>query len=476
MYYNNKILTGKVVGMQDKKYKLYVDKELYKIAGLEAAIPGSNLTANWQLSGDLHTADSVITFPHQTIDHISVTNPLAPVINFAGHGSAEFVIPAHSKINILDLLPKVEPIIEKVKYLELNAPAFKKDLFLTVLGYIWSRGGNLNADISHDYPMGYGYAFIDRLVSIQDNTKGSHHPRHTATVLSFLVESGYLTKQLKETAHACPKCASINVLLRDGCTKCGSVDVREETIVHHYKCTHQAPESHFINLKDGMQGEYICPKCNEVLKHFGMDYDKPGQMQTCNTCGNIDSETVVQGRCTACSHNFAAHDSNLVSIFDYQLTPLGQKALFNNDPHSFNLKHFLESAVDVISFADFLMVGTKMAALEERGHVNNMVLYVKFRDENQNNHPDSEHAQMVLSLGQAISRFTRQTDSVSYYLGTLYILFSGIDQESIQTIQHKVADKLSEFFDKDVTKMLEIEAVELKHFLNVVQNKGNQGN
>ena len=79
------------------------------------------------------------------------------------------------------------------------------------------------------------------------------------------------------------------------CSACRSADVEEESIVNHFRCAHQALERHFT------QGEaLICPKCRRLLRHFGVDYDRPGTATVCRACDHVDAEAAIGFLCIDC--------------------------------------------------------------------------------------------------------------------------------------------------------------------------------
>ena len=95
--------------------------------------------------------------------------------------------------------------------------------------------------------------------------------------------------------HACSKCGSARLQVYEACPECGSADIAEEILVHHYRCGCQEAESHFI------QGNLlICAKCRRELNHLGVDYGKPGKICVCRACGAGNSEPSTRFICMDC--------------------------------------------------------------------------------------------------------------------------------------------------------------------------------
>jgi hypothetical protein len=122
--------------------------------------------------------------------------------------------------------------------------------------------------------------------------------------------------------HACDRCASHRLLAFEACHDCGSSDLADEAIVHHYRCGCQAPESRFV------QGSaLVCPKCHRNLKHFGMDYAKPGSISHCRGCGGSSPEPQPRFACMDCAATLDGQQATATDWFHYDLTDAGVLAL-----------------------------------------------------------------------------------------------------------------------------------------------------
>jgi hypothetical protein len=137
--------------------------------------------------------------------------------------------------------------------------------------------------------------------------------------LSFL---NVLRRRHFMRTHTCERCASNRLLAFEACHDCGSSDLADEAIVHHYRCGCQQPESSFI------QGRaLICPKCRRCLKHFGMDYGKPGLVVHCRSCGATSPEPDPRFACLDCTTILDGHRATPMDWFHYDLTDAGILAL-----------------------------------------------------------------------------------------------------------------------------------------------------
>nr|WP_321484143.1 response regulator [uncultured Cohaesibacter sp.] len=142
-------------------------------------------------------------------------------------------------------------------------------------------------------------------------------PLDSDTVLheaSKLQQSGFLHARFFDRFHICNNCSSAHFNIREECPSCHASNLNESAYIHHFKCAHQAPEADFV------QGdELICPKCRQSLLHFGSDYDKPGLVVTCKSCGHTTSEPDVGFVCLDCQSRFSGDAVETRDVYHYHL-------------------------------------------------------------------------------------------------------------------------------------------------------------
>lgn len=102
-------------------------------------------------------------------------------------------------------------------------------------------------------------------------------------------------EELVSITHVCPKCYDKGMLYQETCPKCGSIDIEEHNMIHHFRCANISSEKTYI--KDG---KLICPKCMKELHHIGVDYDRPTTSYVCNKCSINFSEAKMICECETC--------------------------------------------------------------------------------------------------------------------------------------------------------------------------------
>jgi ribosomal protein S27E len=141
-------------------------------------------------------------------------------------------------------------------------------------------------------------------------------------MLEELVEAGMLCRRFFERLHVCHFCDSSRLHAREVCAKCLSSHLTEHSLIHHYACGCQAVQPVFE-----AGAAYICPKCRTELRHYGVDYDKPGSVMTCECCGETMSEPEVGFLCLECHRTTSGDHAGFRDWHQYDLLPDGIAAL-----------------------------------------------------------------------------------------------------------------------------------------------------
>jgi len=142
------------------------------------------------------------------------------------------------------------------------------------------------------------------------------------TVLEDLANGGLLRRRFHERLHVCSQCASSQLHVRESCINCHSSHLVEHALIHHYSCGFQAAQPAFEH-RDG----YVCPKCHKLLRHYGVDYDKPGFVTECQACGGTMAEPEVGFICLRCATYTAGDHADKRDWYHYELLADGLAAL-----------------------------------------------------------------------------------------------------------------------------------------------------
>ena len=230
-------------------------------------------------------------------------DPAVPVASFCGQADvpADFTAPALDETTLDAALTRFAPILRRLSEAPAGAAhADRSAMHILRMAYSRNCGvdARLTANLSNlvEYPL-LGRASSNRLM------------------LEGLALRGLLRRRHFMRTHGCADCASHRLLAFEACHGCGGSDLVDEPLVHHYRCGCQQPESNFA------QGNaLVCPKCRRGLRHFGMDYGKPGSVVHCRSCGTSAPEPDPFFVCLDCTARFGGQAAKAMDWFHYELT------------------------------------------------------------------------------------------------------------------------------------------------------------
>ncbi|EKV29796.1 hypothetical protein C882_0226 [Caenispirillum salinarum AK4] len=338
------------------------------------------------------------------------------------------------------------------RYREIPAAARAKaaeDPYLGLLAFIHMRDG-ASARLNDAAGPGVAWPF-ERLAPSRGDLGGG-------ALIADLGAAGYVSRTVNDAGHPCPECGSLKALLRDVCATCGSPDIGEEMLVHHFTCGYQGPEQAF----DAEGGLYRCPKCRRTLRHIGMDYDKPGGITVCRACDARAEETAVAGRCLSCAERFPIDRSPRRFLYDYAVTPKGLDALFSGviemqDPHA-----ILSRFVPLVGLETLLSVGRKLRALGERRAFGSSVLTIDVGVESD----PAARGDLARRVGEELAALLRTEDTVAYHMSRLTVLLAGAGPEHGPDAADRLRQALGGVFSDTVVDAMDIQCRPLDDVLD----------
>lgn len=159
-----------------------------------------------------------------------------------------------------------------------------------------------------------------------DNQESLQHDERMKFNLK-MEELGFAEKsKFIDRIHTCPNCGHSHLLFVESCPRCSSSNIHQESIIHHFRCANVSPESTYEN-----DGELRCPKCKKILRHIGVDYDRPAMVYTCLDCNNTFLSSAMRVVCSNCG-NITSPDKLIpVDVWEYRLTRTGLAAFATDD-------------------------------------------------------------------------------------------------------------------------------------------------
>lgn len=118
--------------------------------------------------------------------------------------------------------------------------------------------------------------------------------------------------------HVCPKCQHSHLIYQETCPHCGSNELTNEPVIHHFPCANISPEHTYM-----AGGQLICPKCHKPLRHIGIDYDRPASLYICHNCNQSFLTPDTTATCTYCGTVSKVQDLFPRSIHVVEITARG---------------------------------------------------------------------------------------------------------------------------------------------------------
>jgi predicted RNA-binding Zn-ribbon protein involved in translation (DUF1610 family) len=174
-------------------------------------------------------------------------------------------------------------------------------------------------------PMGYRYPIAEEYF-------GEGAKDH----LDILVEEGLMVRDFHQRELGCPKCGSINLIIRFLCPKCGGTKIVKGEIIEHWPCGYVGTETEF---KDGK-----CPKCKKKLGKIGVEHRKLGPMYKCSDCGEAFQTPTDRLNCANCEKDFPKEEAAEVILYAYRITPKLEEDL---EAALYQKNHLVEKLVDM---------------------------------------------------------------------------------------------------------------------------------
>lgn len=227
--------------------------------------------------------------------------------------------------NDMEVLTKVENLLSYRNQLGLNTqedPILSSNqFFIRLTRYLISRKKTeLVPKLDVSASTGYVIPVFDLFYRL-----GQYELSEYFVFMQSMTEKGlFRTTKFVNKVFLCPTCLNSHLLYLQSCPKCGQSAIHTEEVIHHFRCDNVSPEHtyHF-------GGQLRCPKCHKMLRHIGVDYDRPTTIHTCSTCGNTFIEPKTKTICTNCESTHNAEELIPQDINIYEITSDGRQSVIS---------------------------------------------------------------------------------------------------------------------------------------------------
>jgi len=150
------------------------------------------------------------------------------------------------------------------------------------------------------------------------------------STIEKLIRYKLVDKSIVDRLIHCPRCGSIHVSSRLLCPWCKSFNIEPTYIIQHTLCGYIDTESKF---RDPNTGQLVCPKCKRPLRKEGLDYVVIGKVFECLNCKRKSNKPLIVFYCRNCGHQFDYLNTSYEPVYEFTLTPLGQRLLTSGELH-----------------------------------------------------------------------------------------------------------------------------------------------
>lgn len=248
---------------------------------------------------------------------------------------------------LMEVVKQADQINEKIEDIKAGTInlEFKSAVLLKALQYSYTRNQSFKPFADRFSKIGYSFPFLSSFCDSDEHLR-----------LSKLLETSamedYWEAKIIDRVNLCQSCEGTYLNFRETCSSCNSLELEPENLIHHFRCAYVGPESDF---KKGEQ--LICPKCDHTLRHIGIDYDKPSEINNCKSCGHQSQESDMKAKCIDCQHEMDLEYIESKNISELKLTQKGQAVAINGFP-KYEMKNNNTSIEDsgILNWNVFMMM------------------------------------------------------------------------------------------------------------------------
>lgn len=347
------------------------------------------------------------------------------------HGYARIYPQPHNRRFLYSILRDLRIVDSRSLYGRIN----ENDLFNIVtdkemiefLGHLLSENIPEIAPV-YDSKLSIGYYYPAVNLFFAVDSKDGH------IILLRFFEHQALDRKLINRIHLCPKCLYHTVNFQEQCPKCSSIDFKNSDVIHHFNCGYVGEMSEFLNEATT---QMICPKCGKVLRHIGMDYDKPAQMHKCNSCKYIFNESKVGMQCFHCNYIGDAEDAKDYDIYSYTVNKNTARIVERKsfDPSGLGIRTTKEGFMCYNKQAFSFILWQKYLEAEEFGDSISVIMF----------NTDMLGNELLRSTIEYIAEIKRTPDTVSMdETGRMLIMLP----RATDTMMMEMVTKIKEFISR----------------------------
>lgn len=263
-------------------------------------------------------------------------------------------------------------------------------------------------------------------------------------LLEKLVTKEYFRLRYEDIVHLCTNCYSGFLNYREVCPKCDSSDLYTENLIHHFVCAHVAPESDYIN-----GDQMVCPKCSRLMRHIGVDYDKPSLIYSCNNCGHHFQDSVMQALCMNCETVHSVESLLEKRIYNYELTALGEEAAIGGVIQSEKQEEEIEGYIGFSTFNIFLKY--EIERIKNSGKTSCAGSMSLRTPSSLTSTMGLKYSMVVSEIGEFMKNATLATDILTFINNNTFLIISpDNDKFRLESLLNNIRHSVQKLIDSNI--------------------------
>lgn len=351
-------------------------------------------------------------------------------------------------INDAEMNETITEISEKLAFIEYNNiedshnPSIS--LFIRICKYAISRNLlTFTISVAPEYAEGHSAVYA----AIADGLKG-HTNEDFLRFNHSLLDLGFAQKKdFVDRIHTCPHCQSAHLYFMECCPKCNSSNLEEHPVLHHFRCANISPEYTYA-----YDGQLRCPKCHQILRHIGVDYDRPSNVYICQECTHSFLQTEMKVKCAHCKTIMRPSDLQPYDIYHYEFTDKAINVLTTNESVLIFNKNLWNGYSKFESFISQISLFSKTNSLEESIYI------TKFKFSGEFITP--ENLEMIISDLQIRYHY----NNMSYQDNYIYMASKG-PSSNLDELWHRVQNETEDIIRTINLKYIGFSITDVRYFI-----------
>jgi len=278
--------------------------------------------------------------------------------------------------------------------------------------------------------LGYRYPTAEEIFSDASENDIIHH-------LDSLVNNGLLSTTLQDKIHLCPYSYHHDLNFREICPYCGSLNIDLSEMIHHYNCGYVGPEQKFLHGP-----KYKCPKCKDILRHIGVDYEKTSDTFHCMVCDETFTTPDVQCFSLHSERIFAVEEAVLKNIYSYTVTREGRNAIEQGYIREASLENAFRDITLKLYTESFFLQQLDLEVSRSKRHGRQFTAFVMDMEDIDELRETYGHARLMVAydnLASLLMEMHRGTDIIARFSNQeYYFLLPETPLEHVSVVIEKV--------------------------------------